>query len=100
MTICPIAVAVGCRKLPGFSVCPVKSVIGDVPEERRRRRPRQRARRSRKARSQMSGAGRFAPRLAWSRGRADPVSAGAGADSATIGWTRRTSRVLAAWSPP
>jgi len=29
MTLCPIALAVGCQKCPAFSVCPVKSVIGD-----------------------------------------------------------------------
>jgi hypothetical protein len=29
MTICPIAIAVGCKRCPIFSVCPVKSVIGD-----------------------------------------------------------------------
>jgi hypothetical protein len=29
MVICPVALAVGCRKCPVFSVCPVKSVIGD-----------------------------------------------------------------------
>ena len=29
MTICPIAIAVGCRKCPIFAVCPVKGVIGD-----------------------------------------------------------------------
>ena len=33
MTLCPIAIAVGCRKCPAFSVCPVKSVIGDVPKD-------------------------------------------------------------------
>ena len=32
MTICPIAIAVGCRKCPIFKICPVKSVIGDVPK--------------------------------------------------------------------
>jgi hypothetical protein len=32
MTLCPIALAVGCAKCPAFSVCPVKSVIGDVPK--------------------------------------------------------------------
>lgn len=31
LTICPIAIAVGCRKCPIFKVCPVKSVIGDQP---------------------------------------------------------------------
>ncbi len=29
MTLCPIALAVGCRKCPVFKVCPVKGVIGD-----------------------------------------------------------------------
>jgi hypothetical protein len=29
MTVCPVALAVGCRKCPIFSVCPLKSVIGD-----------------------------------------------------------------------
>ncbi|MEO8739578.1 MAG: hypothetical protein ABI537_07735 [Casimicrobiaceae bacterium] len=29
MTLCPIALAVGCRKCPIFKVCPVKTVIGD-----------------------------------------------------------------------
>ena len=30
MTICPIAIVVGCRKCPAFSVCPLKTVIGDA----------------------------------------------------------------------
>ncbi len=29
MTLCPIALAVGCKKCPAFSVCPLKGVIGD-----------------------------------------------------------------------
>ncbi len=35
MTLCPIALVAGCRKCPAFSVCPLKSVIGDYkkPEE-------------------------------------------------------------------
>lgn len=32
MTVCPIAIAVGCKKCPVFSVCPVKTVIGDQPK--------------------------------------------------------------------
>lgn len=32
MTLCPIALAVGCAKCPAFSVCPLKTVIGDVPK--------------------------------------------------------------------
>lgn len=37
MVICPVAIAVGCKKCPIFKVCPVKSVIGDYkpPEETR-----------------------------------------------------------------
>jgi hypothetical protein len=31
MTLCPVALAVGCRKCPVFAVCPLKSVIGDQP---------------------------------------------------------------------
>ena len=33
MTLCPIAIAVGCKKCPIFDVCPVKSVIGDYKPE-------------------------------------------------------------------
>lgn len=29
MKLCPIAIAVTCRKCPIVSVCPVKTVIGD-----------------------------------------------------------------------
>lgn len=32
MTLCPIAVVAGCQKCPAFSVCPLKSVIGDAPK--------------------------------------------------------------------
>lgn len=32
MTVCPIAIAVGCKKCPAFSVCPLKSVLGDQPK--------------------------------------------------------------------
>lgn len=34
MVLCPVALAVGCRKCPVFAVCPLKSTIGDyVPEK-------------------------------------------------------------------
>ena len=33
MTLCPIALAIGCRKCPIFAVCPVKGVIGDYTKE-------------------------------------------------------------------
>jgi len=29
MVLCPIALAVGCKKCPAVSVCPLKTVIGD-----------------------------------------------------------------------
>lgn len=42
MTLCPIAIAVGCKKCPAFSVCPVKSVIGDLkkPDEANATKPK------------------------------------------------------------
>ena len=33
MVLCPIALAIGCKKCPVFKVCPVKSVIGDYKPE-------------------------------------------------------------------
>jgi hypothetical protein len=33
MVICPIAVAVGCKRCPAFAVCPLKTVIGDFRPE-------------------------------------------------------------------
>jgi hypothetical protein len=33
MTLCPIALAVGCQKCPVFKICPVKSLIGDQPKD-------------------------------------------------------------------
>jgi len=32
MTLCPIAVVAGCKKCPAYSVCPLKSVLGDQPK--------------------------------------------------------------------
>lgn len=32
MTLCPIAIAVGCQKCPVFKICPVKTLIGDMPK--------------------------------------------------------------------
>jgi len=29
MTLCPVAIAVGCQKCPVFKVCPAKSTLGD-----------------------------------------------------------------------
>ena len=29
MTLCPVALAVGCMKCPALSMCPLKGVIGD-----------------------------------------------------------------------
>ena len=34
MVVCPVALAVGCRKCPVFRICPAKSIIGDYePDE-------------------------------------------------------------------
>jgi len=35
MTLCPIAIAAGCKKCPAFAICPLKGVIGDYkkPDE-------------------------------------------------------------------
>ena len=33
MTLCPIAIVAGCKKCPAFTVCPLKSVIGDYSKE-------------------------------------------------------------------
>ena len=33
MTICPIAIAVGCKKCPAFSFCPAKGILGDQKRE-------------------------------------------------------------------
>ena len=33
MTLCPIAIVAGCKKCPAFSVCPLKSVIGDYVKQ-------------------------------------------------------------------
>ncbi len=33
MTICPIAIVVGCKKCPLFKICPVKEIIGDYKKE-------------------------------------------------------------------
>ena len=33
MTICPIALAVGCKRCPAFEFCPLTTVLGDQQEE-------------------------------------------------------------------
>jgi len=33
MVLCPVALAVGCKKCPIFGICPVKGVIGDYKKE-------------------------------------------------------------------
>mgnify|MGYP000898333982 FL=1 len=32
MTVCPIAIVAGCKKCPAFSICPLKTVLGDAPK--------------------------------------------------------------------
>lgn len=33
MTICPVAITVGCRRCPLLKVCPAKGVIGDYKKD-------------------------------------------------------------------
>ncbi|MGE5160735.1 MAG: hypothetical protein ACM3O5_04435 [Betaproteobacteria bacterium] len=33
MTVCPIAIVAGCKKCPAFSVCPLKTVLGDQQKD-------------------------------------------------------------------
>lgn len=33
MTLCPIAIAVGCKKCPAVTLCPLKGVIGDYAKQ-------------------------------------------------------------------
>ena len=33
MTLCPIAIAVGCKRCALFNVCPVKGIIGDYKKD-------------------------------------------------------------------
>lgn len=39
MVICPIAIAVGCRKCPIFGICPVKGLIGDYKPDEKAKQP-------------------------------------------------------------
>ena len=49
MKICPVAIAVGCKKCPVFSVCPVKGIIGDyVPPKSESAKPEKAAEKSKK----------------------------------------------------
>ncbi len=49
MTLCPIALAVGCQKCPAFKICPVKTLLGDAPKasEERPARARKKSKNSR-----------------------------------------------------
>jgi hypothetical protein len=33
MTLCPVAIAVGCKKCPAFRICLLKGVIGDYKKD-------------------------------------------------------------------
>lgn len=39
MTLCPIALAAGCKKCPAFAICPLKSVIGDYDPSAASKKP-------------------------------------------------------------
>jgi hypothetical protein len=48
MTLCPVALAVGCKKCPALSVCPLKGVIGDFKEAEKTKRQAKETKRSKK----------------------------------------------------
>ncbi|HEX8739463.1 MAG TPA: hypothetical protein VF925_04905 [Casimicrobiaceae bacterium] len=49
MTLCPVAVAVGCKKCPVFAICPLKTIIGDYrPDEHRTAKKAEQARAGRR----------------------------------------------------
>ena len=39
MTLCPVALAVGCSRCAVVSVCPLKGVIGDFKEPESQKKP-------------------------------------------------------------
>lgn len=44
MTLCPVALAVGCKRCPVFAICPAKSLIGDYrPEATKPAKPESKA---------------------------------------------------------
>ena len=43
MVVCPVALAVGCKKCPIFAVCPAKSVIGDYRPDDAKSAPKAKA---------------------------------------------------------
>ena len=46
MTLCPVALAVGCEKCPVVKVCPAKTLIGDFEKEEDKKSSKRSARRS------------------------------------------------------
>ena len=48
MVVCPVALAVGCRKCPIFGICPVKGIIGDYKPDSEATQPLPTAKKARK----------------------------------------------------
>jgi len=44
MTLCPVALAIGCKKCPIVRLCPVKGLIGDYKPEKTAKGPARRGR--------------------------------------------------------
>lgn len=40
MTVCPIALAKGCKACPMFKLCPLKTVLGDHKKEEEKKAPK------------------------------------------------------------
>ena len=43
MVVCPVAIAVGCKKCPIFKVCPLTKVIGDQKDVAEDEKPAKKA---------------------------------------------------------
>ena len=53
MTICPVSIAVGCRKCPVFKVCPAKGIIGDYRPDAKADENEQKARKSSRSKKRL-----------------------------------------------
>ena len=51
MRLCPVAIAVGCRKCPAFRICPAKGLIGDYRPDADATQPLPAARKAGKVRA-------------------------------------------------
>jgi hypothetical protein len=63
MTLCPIAIAVGCMKCPVFRICPLKGIIGDYRGNKEPRESPARGSRAEEPRESKAGKAERGPRV-------------------------------------